>query len=334
MAEAIKELLDARKIGYVCVSNARLRKSDKEAARNTKAYEELAADLYDPENIQIDLLTGSFSKRTALDNIIETFKQGANKNFSPKGAIVIHDLSALGTTAETVVENYERIAREDIGVVIYSDEQSRYSTVEDEMICYLGDFGEIPTEEMLPQAYQTLFNDIRALTIETKQGRKKKERVFTPAWKEIYWLYENYAIREPLVYKNRLIGSTTKVTFKRWCDDYEKSEEYAKDEEEQAKKNQLEAKPKRYGKVPEGYSHLASLMEIGKLTFEEARKEAGLPNMTETTYKRYLLKVDKDDNGKLNYDGDGEVLPSRKEMAKASNMYYNEQISKEIAPQE
>lgn len=333
MAEAIKELLNTDQIGYVCVSNARIRKSDEEAKRNTKAYQELAAEVASPEEIQIDLLTGSLSKRTALENIIETFRQGAFKNSSPKGVIVIHDLSAFGTTAEAVAETYERIAREDIGVLIKGDEHSEFSTVND-MNSFYKKYGIVPTEDTLSEGYKTLFNDIRALTIETKQGRKKKERVFEPAWKKIYWLYESYTIRESQVYKNDLIDSTTKVTFKRWCDAYEQSDEYLEDEGTVSSKDEnLDKKPKRYGKVPDEFYELVSELKNGT-EFYKACKKVGLPKMSKISYNRYLLKLEldpKDKNGKVwPTIRDEKFVPSRKKVAKASVDYYNEEVARAI----
>lgn len=98
------------------------------------------------------------------------------------------------------------------------------------------------------------------------------------------------------------------------CADYERTPEYAADEAADHAKNHVGDKPKRYGKPPEGFEKMCSLVVSGEISLADASKELGI---TPTTFNRYVLK------------GSG-----RKAMSQATYTYKRQDIVDAITPKE
>lgn len=305
----IEDLKDSYLIGYACIISPGKARAKNYKIENNKATAELkekiiqkfSDNFMNPDVVRVDVLTGSGRKRRMLDEIIDTFRNGDNRLYSPKGTLVIFDLNALGTTNKTISDNFKRLLLEDIGLLILDKQHERFSTVD-----YGGQTLEnIDTNQLLSQ--------INNVEITTKQGRKKQEKIFSDEWKELYWLYENYFIKESSVYENSLIQKTTRVTFGRYCDDYEQSLEYEEDEKTEDERYNISSKPKRHGAVPEYFNELMKDIENG-IDLQEACKKYQIPLMTPITYKRYAIKAETGRSG----------------MGKASRQYYNEKKNDEI----
>ena len=306
----IAELKRERMIGYACICSTKV---DKEKLQDSKAYlgiekqiEESTARFkkafLNPECILIDVISGPTRKRNKLEEIIDTFKHGDNWYQSPKGTLVIESLSALGTRPDIVSKNFMRLVIEDIGVLILKPDQDSFSTA---------DFGgEYRVQDPLKR--EKIAEEAGKVEIKTKRGTKKGD--ITEDFKTVYWLYENYFIPESLVYYNTINGKTTHVTFTSRCADYERSPEYVVDEAAEHAKNRIGDKPKRYGKPPEGFEKLCSLIVSGEMSLEDASKELGI---TPTTFNRYILK------------GAG-----RKAMSQATYTFKDQAIVDAITPKE
>lgn len=299
----IEELLDATCIGYACVSSATIKKDDISTLQETKAYQNLAQQLshyaFGKEiKILVDVIAGPNRKRHRLEEIIETFKVGINWAHDPKGVLVIEDISALGTTPEIAAQNYEKLVLEHIGIWICGEGANDFSTADS--ICeYI----------VSPEQRLRFVDEIRQFEIKTKRGTKKTVKQFSPEFKELYWLYENYFIPDSIVYENKIIGKTTHNTFDRYCAAYEHSPEYAADEEAQLV-NDINKKPKRFGRAPANFGEYASAVINGNMTIEDACKELG---MTPITFDRFIRK------------GTG-----RQAMSWASKEFRNQRIIDEI----
>ena len=264
-------------LGYGCVSSTVIRKKDKEeyakSLEATKAYE-LISHMMNPDNILIDVITGSYRKRPQLMEIMDAFVSNSDYRRFPSGTIVVPSIADLGTTVAEFMENYMMLCENDIGILILDNE--KLSTA---------DYGcqYCKTREEIAAALDTLTDH----DFQTRQGRKKKQLEITDGFVEVYWYNENYFCPESIVYKNNIIGKVTKVAFYQLCDLYEKSERYAADELEQDRKHNISQKPKRYGKTKEEIPILWEQVERGEITLEEASSQMG---MTPITFKRFVVK--------------------------------------------
>lgn len=300
----ISELRGERFIGYACISSATYTRNDLEAVKATKVYAEILQCFQDhflnPSCIRVDVIPGPTRKRHFLLEIIDTFKNGENWYMSPKGVIVIEGLSALGTRSDIAAMNYQLLVRENIGILVLGEEHKSFSTV---------DFGG--NYIMSPEECMALAESVQQVELKSKRGSKKTTRTFTPEFKELYWLFENYFISESLVYNNKLNGKTTHNTFDRYCTDYEHSAEYPEDEKRELA-NGIYEKPKRFGKPPEKFAEYCSLVLNGSMSLEEACKQL---KITPITFNRFVLK------------GTG-----RQAMAKATFAYKRQDIIDAISP--
>lgn len=297
----IERLIDELMIGYGCVSIATIRKRSPEfeqSLRETKTYE-LINRMFNPENIVIDVITGTYRKRKQLLEIIDTFEHNTSFRSNPIGCIVMPSITDLGTSVDEIKENYSLLCQKDIAVLILDNEQ--LSTAD-----YGGTFCKHPTEVLAALDNIT--------SVPTRQGRKKKPLVITDEFKTLYWYFENYFVPEDIVYykRNNLIGKITKVAFNQLCDQYEQSPEYASDEAEQDSLYQISQKPKRHGKTPAEIREWCSAPDDGKIA--AICDQLGI---TLTTFNRYVLK------------GTG-----RKAMGKATFAYKRQDIVDAITPKE
>jgi len=315
----IEALKNEIMIGYGCISSTKIRRRDVNAIKNTKAYKELEIEFknnfLNPENIVVDIITARYRTRKNLGEIRDTFKKRAYPKVDDDfiieespiaiGIIVITDILALGTTTNEIIKNYKLLRKENIGILVLEnkeDNKSRFSTVD-----YGGTF-KSPSE--INQIIEELKNIKK---IPTRQGRIRKDLILTPEFKEVYWLYENYFIKEPVALNNCISGEIAKLAFHQLCDMYEGSTEYADDEKIEAERNNLTDKPKRHGVIPKQFSYLVDLKESGT-SLEIACKQLELPIMTEISYSRYLLKFKTGKSG----------------MGKATHKYFVSRLNDEI----
>ena len=300
----IDELNGERFIGYGCISSATYTRNDMDEVKATKAYTEIVQCFNDhgfnPECIRIDVIAGPTRKRYFLSEIIDTFRNGENWYQSPKGTVVIESLSALGTRSDIAAANYLNLVRENIGILVLGQDHAAYSTV---------DFGG--SYILSPEECIKLADKVLEIELKSKRGSKRTTRTFSPEFKEMYWLFENYFIPESLVYNNKLHGKTTHNTFDRYCTDYEHSPEYAEDEARELA-NGIYDKPKRFGKPPAKFPEYCSLVVNGSMPVEEACKKLKLSPIT---FNRFILK------------GTG-----RQAMAKATYTYRDQKIIDAISP--
>lgn len=294
----IKELKDKKFIAYACISSATIKRTDRDAIYTSKAFEDIHQLVGESLPICVDVIVGPKRKRHEFNEIIDTFKKGDNWAHSPKGVIVIEDISALGTTPEVAAANFRTLVVEDIGLDILGKEASRFSTANSDCEYIVS-----------PEQRLRFADEIQQFEIKTKRGTKKAVKQFSPEFKELYWLYENYFIPDSIVYENKIIGKTTHNTFDRYCAAYEHSPEYAADEEAQLV-NDINKKPKRFGRAPANFGEYASAVINGNMTIEDACKEL---DMTPITFDRFIRK------------GTG-----RQAMSWASKEFRNQRIIDEI----
>ena len=301
----IERLKNERIIGYGCIVTTSIRQKNKEELekrlKETKVYN-LISHMMNPDNIVIDVITGSYRKRKQLLEIIDTFEHNLPPSRNPIGCIVIPSISDLGTTIPEIQENYSMLCDKDVGVLVLDSEE--HSTVD-----YSWQYCKNPMD---------VIGSIEKMSVSgipTRQGRKTKDLIVTDEFKQLYWYYENYFVPENIVYyqTNTLVGKITKVAFNRLCDKYERSAEYKIDELEQEQLYQISKKPKRHGKAPAEIAELHPCTDIDQCVIEAICAQLSISPIT---FQRYILK------------GVG-----RKSMAKAAFTYKRQDIIDALTPE-
>lgn len=273
----IEKLKYETMIGYGCIVTTTIRKGNIDAIKKTKAYE-LISHMLNPDNIVIDVITGSYRIRKGLADIIDTFTNNPDMRSNPKGCIVISSITDLGTTPSEIKKNYTTINNADIGILILNNET--LSTVN-----YGCEYCKNYEER------KKLLLELKKDAITTRQGRKKKPLIITPEFKQVYWLYENYFLSEKNTYRNTIINKITKVAFNQLCDLYENSIDYETDEKAAlSENNDLIFKPKRHGAVPEYFNELVELVNIQGIPISTACSILNIPSMTSISFQRYTIK--------------------------------------------
>lgn len=270
-------------VGYGCVSSSQhsvrddrfLSEEEIEWRKNTKVAAEFKRlrDLFLPESsIVIDVIGGSYRRRHQLEKCLKTMSYG--------GSIVISSLSSLGLNNEELIENYRRIFKAGIGLLLpdYTLESciSPLSTT---------DFAFSPIS-ISEAEFEEKCQIISSIKIRSNRGRKMLK--ITEEFKEIYWFYERYLIDPVTACKNRYF-SISKNTFRKLADEYENSEEYNADLEYQNKMYEIGGLPKRHGVINDTMENLILDVVVGRRTLENACSIYGI-QLSEVQHIRYNLK--------------------------------------------
>lgn len=270
---------------YGCISTVKVGFNDDEAIKRTKVYQE-ALDTIESinsisglslseESIHIDVITASYRFRKKFSQLLD--------ECDSKDTIIISDLSALGFTNNEIIENYDKILKRGIGLLIpdYSVESqiSLYSTV---------DFNFNKTVESSEEVLNSLRDRISEIRVITRQGRKKTVLPFPEHFEEVYWAFENFFIDERTTLSNQYF-SISKRRFYEFCQRYEQTSEYLYEQEEQNKMYGISFKPKRFGKVPDYFPTLLQELEKGQGLADSCRN-LGIPIFSEIDFKRFNIK--------------------------------------------
>ena len=270
-------------VGYGCVASSQhsvrenrfLSDDEIEWRKNTKVAEEIKklTNLFLPADcVQIDVIGGSYRRRRYLENCL--------KNMGLGDSIVISSLSSLGLNNEELLENYKKIYKAGIGLLLpdYTREDglSIYSTTN-----YGFDAINISEEE-----FQILCSRLNHEEIKTKRGRKTIN--LTEEFKNIYWLYERYLIDPVTACKNKYY-SISKNTFRKLCDEYEASAEYNNTLEYQEKEFQISGLPKRHGVIDADVTELIKDVGEHHIPFEVACNNYDV-TINKIQFYRLLLK--------------------------------------------
>ena len=270
-------------VGYGCVASSQHSVkenrflSEEEALwrQNTKASEEFKKlhNLFLPEDsILIDVIGGSYRRRHNLDNCLASMGYG--------DSIVISSLSSLGLNIKELLENYKKIYKAGIGLLLpdYSREDgvSIYSTT---------NFG-FDAVKMSDEEFNNLCDMLAGENIKSKRGRKTIK--LTEEFKEIYWLYEKYAIDPITACKNKYFD-ISKNTFRKLADKYEVSDDYSDALEYYEKGWKISGLPKRHGVIDEITVELIRDVDERGISFETASITRGL-KIHKLQFYRLLLK--------------------------------------------
>lgn len=272
--------------GYGCVSSIKISRRDPEGLKRTKAYQALKNQftnmMLSEDCLHVDLVTATYRVRNKLQNIISSSGYG--------DCIVLVNISALGFSPNEIKENYLKIYKAGIGLLIpdYSNPSNNsldpLSTSGWNM-CLSEDL--IYNEEELPAAIKDRLKIIDSLEVKTNQGRAFLDR--PDNFETVYWLYENYFLAEKDTYKNRLI-SISKKLFNRLATEYEESDpNYYNALSEQDELYNISEKPKRHGSVPDDFEDFLNLVNQGVPVGEAARR-MNYTRMNDIDFKRYLIK--------------------------------------------
>lgn len=271
-------------IGYGCVASSQhsvkddrfLTDEEIEWRKNTKVAEEFEKlhNLFLPEDcILIDAIGGSYRRRHQLEKCLKTMGYG--------DSIVISSLSSLGLNNEELLENYKKIYKAGIGLLLpdytRDDGLSIYSTTN-----YGFDAITISQEE-----FNNLCNMISREEIKSKRGRKMIG--LSDEFKEMYWLYERYLIDPVTACKNKYY-SISKNTFRKLCDEYEASAEYNNTLEYQDKKYKIAGLPKRHGVISTQLEEIITDVSVLHVSLADACAMQGISILHELQYRRFMLK--------------------------------------------
>lgn len=271
--------------GYGCISSVKIKRTEPEQLKNTKAYQSLKKQfdrmMLSEDRLFIDLIIASYRVRKKLNYILSTAGFG--------DCIVITSILALGTSVQEITTNYKKIYEKNIGLLIPD-----YSKMDNDNLDPLStcDWSMCLPEHLMfdgekyPDEITEKIKQIQKVKIKTNNGRKTKER--PENFITIYWLYENYFLSKDNTYKNKLISISNKA-FERLAAEYEREPSYYNDLLEQEEKYKISTKPKRYGKVPDDFPEFLELINTGT-PLEEASKMMNYQTMNDINLKRYKLK--------------------------------------------
>lgn len=271
-------------IGYGCVaSSLHSVKDDRfltieeiEWRKNTKVAEEFKKlhNLFLPkDSIVIDVIGGSYRRRHQLEKCLKTMSYG--------DSIVISSLSSLGLNNEELVENYIKIYKKGIGLLLpdYSHKSglSKYSTTN-----YAFSPVSITEEE-----FDSLCSELSMTKIKSNRGRKMIH--INEEFKIVYWLYERYLIDPVTACKNKYY-SISKNTFRKLCDEYENSIEYNTELEYQDEKYKIAGLPKRHGVISMQLEEIITDVSVLHVSLADACAMQGISPLNELQFKRTMLK--------------------------------------------
>ena len=287
--------------GYTSITTPQIRRTDPEARKATKAYAQLE-EIFRLLNLQrrklyIDLLTARYRVRKELKTALSIS--------NPGDIMIIPTASSLGRNPEELRDNYYKVVSKSIGLLVW-DEMPRGQELE-RLIKHSGAYHEqpvristvgldlnLPTEMYfgghgVPYIIARAMRYMDQVNIRTFKGAAFKKR---PAlFKEIYWLYENYFIREQDAFSNDAI-EIGKKRFYRLATEYEEEDpEYEEDQKEQERLYQISKKPKRRGLVPDHYDEFLKRIDSGE-RLETVIKEMSFPRLTPIDVERYRLKYE------------------------------------------
>lgn len=270
-------------VGYGCVASSQhsvrenrfLSEEEAEWRKNTKVAEEFKklCDLFLPSDcVQIDVIGGSYRRRWHLENCL--------KNMGLGDSIVISSLSSLGLNNEELLENYKKIYKAGIGLLLpdYSRENglSIYCTT---------NFG-FDAVKMSDEEFNNLCDMLAGENIKSNRGRKTIK--LSEEFKEIYWLYEKYAIDPITACKNKYFD-ISKNTFRKLADQYESSEDYNETLEFYETEWKISGLPKRHGVIDAITVELIRDVAERGISFETASITRGL-KIHKLQFYRLLLK--------------------------------------------
>lgn len=228
---------------------------------NTKVADEVKKirNLFVSEDIiRIDVIDSFRKHRKHLEEALRTMSYG--------DTIIIASLSSLGLNNDELVENYKGIFNAGIGLLVpdYTNESglSVFATTD-------YNFSPLRISE---EEFKTLCNKLSFQTITSLRGRKMLE--VTDEFKQIYWAYERYAIDPSTACKNKFF-TVSKNTFRRMCDEYEKSEKYNSELEEQEAIHEIHQIPKRFGVITPELEAMIHTVARGT-SFEDASTIHGI----------------------------------------------------------
>lgn len=270
-------------VGYGCVASSQhsvrenrfLSEEEAEWRKNTKVAEEFKklCDLFLPSDcVQIDVIGGTYRRRHQFEKCLKEMGFG--------DSIVITSLSSLGLNNKELLHNYKRIYEKKIGLLLpdYTQKSglSRYSTTD-----YSFSPISISSEE-----FEFLCFELSSEDIKSNRGRKKVE--LSDEFKDIYWLYERYAIDPITACKNKYFD-ISKNTFRKLADKYEESDDYNEALEYYEKEWKISGLPKRHGVIDEITVELIRDVAERGISFETASITRGL-KIHKLQFYRLLLK--------------------------------------------
>lgn len=271
-------------IGYGCVASSQhsvkddrfLTPEEIEWRKNTKVAEgfEKLHNLFLPkDSIVIDVIGGSYRRRHQLEKCLKMMEYG--------DSIVVSSLSSLGLNNEELVENYTKIYKKGIGLLLpdYSQTSclSKYSTT---------DFAFSPVT-ISEEEFNSLCSELSMTEIQSKRGRKMIK--ITEEFKKVYWLYERYLIDPVTAIKNKYY-SISKNTFRKLCGEYEASDQYIADLEEQEAQYKISGLPKRHGVIDSVLEEIITDVSVLHVSLADACAMQGISTLNELQYRRLMLK--------------------------------------------
>ena len=272
-----------RQIAYGCVVSGihstkagdKISEADAAWRLNTKVADEIKKlkNLFIPEEIvKIDVIDSTRRHRKHLETALQTMSYG--------DTIIISSLGSLGLNNDEVVKNYKRIYDKKIGLLLPNYQNKNGLSI---FATTNFSFSSVSIDE---DEISILCKKIAFEEIKTHRGRKMIG--ITDEFKAIYWYYERYLI-DPITACRNKFFCVSKNTFRRLCEEYEKSSEYISDLEQQEILYKLSGLPKRYGVISESMRNLiVDVAEVG-MPFSDACFIHDI-QMSKIQFDRYLLK--------------------------------------------
>lgn len=215
-----------------------------------------------------------------LNDLLDLFKPSSPTYKPPTNSLdhflIIPSLSTFGHSAE-IYYYYKLISFYKIKLFICKKEEYKYCLA-DETGKSLGRFNQ--REQLLKELKTDLDSSIKTFV-----GRPEKR--ISADFINAYWEYENYYITEATYCQK---SKAAKNTRKKLAKEYEQTQDYAKELEEQDRINNISQKPKRIGKKPDYFPAIEELVENG-CSVQVACKQLNIPNMLPIDFNRYKIKT-------------------------------------------
>ena len=288
-----------KKYGYACVSSAYIRMSDQDALKDTKAYAQLKETFrilgLSCRNLHVDLITAKYRRRKKLEAILSSAKPG--------DVIIVATASALGLTTDELRDNYFRIVERSIGLFVWEEQLkdqklerlNKYAKTYSGQPVHISTVGpdfRLPKElyyygQGLPYTIVQTMMNLDQVNLRTNKGGLRKDAPVM--FREVYWLYENYFIREQDALHNDAMDMGKK-RFYRLATEYEEEDpDYPEDQLKQERLYQISKKPKRRGHVPEHFEEFLARVDSGE-PLDKVIDDMGYPRLTPIDVERYRLK--------------------------------------------